>query len=78
MAVRVRSGTLFDGVCDPNALHQAYNKRDLVGSNPNQPLVSSHSRSRQVQHPQQKLFLVNIISWQYVREATRQFIGFTP
>ena len=27
MAVRVRSGTLFDGVCDPNALHQAYNER---------------------------------------------------
>jgi hypothetical protein len=24
MVVRVRSGTLFDGVCDPNALHQAY------------------------------------------------------
>jgi hypothetical protein len=27
MAVCVRSGTLFDGVCDPNALHQAYNER---------------------------------------------------
>jgi len=27
MAARVRSGTLFDGVCDPNALHQAYNER---------------------------------------------------
>jgi hypothetical protein len=27
MAVRVRSGTLFDGVCDPNALRQAYNER---------------------------------------------------
>jgi hypothetical protein len=61
-----------------NALHQAYNERDLVGSNPNQPLVSSRSRSRQVQHPQQKLFLINIISWQYVREATCQFMGFTP
>jgi hypothetical protein len=27
MAVRVRSGTLFDGACDPHALHQAYNER---------------------------------------------------
>jgi hypothetical protein len=27
MAVRVQSGMLFDGVCDPNALHQAYNER---------------------------------------------------
>jgi hypothetical protein len=25
-AVRVRSGMLFDVVCDPNALHQAYNE----------------------------------------------------
>jgi hypothetical protein len=45
---------------------------------PNQPLVSSHSRSRQVQHPLHKLFLINIISWQYVREVTRHFMGFTP
>jgi hypothetical protein len=28
MVVRVRSGTLFEGVCDPNAPHlQAYNER---------------------------------------------------
>ena len=74
MAVRVWSGTLFDGVCDPNALHHA----GPTWIELNQPLVSSHSRSRQVQHPQQKLFLINIISWQYVREATRQFMGFTP
>ena len=79
MAARVRSGTLFDGVCDPNALHQAYNER-LTYSDRTLTirLWSSHSRSRQVKHPLEKLFLINIISWQYVREATRQFMGFTP
>ena len=36
------------------------------------------ARDKYIQLPQQKLFLINIISWQYVREATRQFMGFTP
>ena len=57
-------------------LTHALRARELFRTEPTQPLVYSHSRSREEEHPQPKIILINIRVWQYVCKAGRHLMGY--